>query len=81
MKERELIKELQEKLEWYTLHATEEEYDEKAVESILYLLDMLTPIADEDIPDVNAAWQQKGRGGTSETCRNGGREKNANQAA
>ena len=28
-----LIKELKEKLDWYTLEASDEEYDEKAVES------------------------------------------------
>lgn len=53
-----LIRELKEKLDWYTLYASEEEYDEKAVESILYLLDRAEPIAREDIPAQADAWER-----------------------
>lgn len=53
-----LVRELKEKLDWYTLYASEEEYDEKAVESILYLLDRAEPIAGEDIPAQADAWER-----------------------
>lgn len=52
-----LIKELKEKLDWYTLEASDEEYDEKAVESILYLLDRADPI-EEKIPRQEEAWER-----------------------
>jgi len=53
-----LAEELKKKLEWYTLQASEEEYDEKAVESILYLLDNMKPIKEEDAPQADKAWEQ-----------------------
>ena len=53
----ETIKELQKKLDWYTDEATEEEFDAKEVEAILYLLDKWVPIDEEQIPDVDEAWQ------------------------
>nr|WP_296487795.1 hypothetical protein [uncultured Acetatifactor sp.] len=53
-----LVKELKEKLDWYTLFASEEEYDAGAVESILYLLDRLEPIEENDIPRKSEAWER-----------------------
>lgn len=53
-----LVKELKEKLDWYTLFASEEEYDAGAVESILYLLDRLEPIEETDIPRKSEAWER-----------------------
>ena len=38
-KRNSLESKLREELEWYTMYASDEEYDWKAVESILYLLD------------------------------------------
>ena len=53
-----LVRELKEKLDWYTLFASEEEYDAGAVESILYLLDRLEPIEENDIPRKSEAWER-----------------------
>ena len=53
-----LIKELKEKLDWYTWCASEEEYDAKAVESILYLLDRQQPVEEADIPAKSEAWER-----------------------
>lgn len=53
-----LIKELKEKLDWYTWCASEEEYDAKAVESILYLLDSQQPVEEADIPAKSEAWKR-----------------------
>lgn len=53
-----LVRELKEKLDWYTLFASEEEYDAEAVESILYLLDRLEPIEENDIPRKSEAWER-----------------------
>ncbi len=51
-----LIKGLKDKLEWYTMCAADEEYDEKAVESILYLLDSLEPLEAVEEPEPEEAW-------------------------
>lgn len=51
-----LVKGLRDKLEWYTMSASDEEYDERAVESILYLLDGLAPLEDEEKPEPEEAW-------------------------
>ncbi len=53
-----LKKKLRKKLNWYTMYASGEEYDEKAVESILYLLDTLDPLDEADIPDENMEWEK-----------------------
>ena len=47
-----LEKRLKDELDWYTLYASDEEYDEKAVESILYLLDRWEPLKEETVPPV-----------------------------
>lgn len=52
-----LAKELEEKLDWYITEASEEEYDEKAVEYILYLLDGMEP-SEEEPPGVDDAWNR-----------------------
>lgn len=49
---------LREELEWYTLYASDEEYDEKAVESILYLLDRWEPLEEGTIPPVEESWKR-----------------------
>lgn len=53
-----LERKLKEELNWYILQASEEEYDEKAVESILYLLDRWDPIEDEVVPKKEEAWER-----------------------
>ena len=53
-----LAEELTKKLEWYTLYASEEEYDEKAVESILYLLDSLAPLEETEVSPSEEAWKR-----------------------
>lgn len=53
-----LKRELKEKLDWYTMYASEEEYDEKAVESILYLLDNVDPLEKDSIPSSEEAWER-----------------------
>lgn len=53
-----LEKELRERLEWYASHVGDEEYDEKAVEYILYLLDGLAPLEEGEIPSVEGAWER-----------------------
>lgn len=52
-----LAKELEEKLDWYITEASDEEYDEKAVEYILYLLDGMEP-SKEEPPGVDDAWNR-----------------------
>lgn len=51
-----LVMGLKEKLNWYTMRASDEEYDEKAVESILYLLDQLEPLDKNEMPAADEAW-------------------------
>lgn len=53
-----LEKRLKDELEWYTLYASDEEYDEKAVESILYLLDRWEPLKKETVPPVEESWKR-----------------------
>lgn len=53
----ELLERLQEKLDWYTDEASQEEYDAKAVESILYLLQTMCPVDEDIVPDEEAAWK------------------------
>ena len=53
-----LVRGLREKLDWYTFDASEEEYDEKAVESILYLLDRMEPLKEEEVPKLQKSWKQ-----------------------
>lgn len=53
-----LEKRLKDELEWYTLYASDEEYDEKAVESILYLLDRWEPLKKETVPSVEESWKR-----------------------
>lgn len=52
-----LEKELQERLDWYIAHAYGDEYDEKAVEYILYLLDSVAPLEEGVIPPRGEAWE------------------------
>jgi len=52
-----MVAELRAKLEWYTKEATAEEFDPKAVESILYLLDIYEPLKEEYI-NVEDAWER-----------------------
>lgn len=49
---------LKERLDWYTLYASESEYDVKAVESILYLLDTCEPLEEGIVPPKKEAWQR-----------------------
>lgn len=51
-----LGRDLQAKLDWYISRAGKAEYDEKAVESILYLLDRLAPVEESEAPDVDEAF-------------------------
>lgn len=53
-----LEKELQARLDWYMSHAAGEEYDAKAVESILYLLDRVAPLEDGTVPSGEEAWER-----------------------
>lgn len=53
-----LTRELKKKLDWYVMEASDEEYDEKAVEYILYLLDSLEPFGEEEMPQTNYFWQR-----------------------
>lgn len=53
-----LERKLKEELNWYTLYASEEEYDEKAVESILYLLDRWDPLEEGIVPTEKEAWDR-----------------------
>ena len=46
---------LGEKLKWYMLYASDEEYDEKAVESIMYLLDKWEPLEEGAVPPVDSS--------------------------
>ena len=50
-----LIEELYEKLWWYTYDASEEEFDEKEVDAIVRLLDVLEPIKEETAYEPGAA--------------------------
>ena len=56
--EKMLTKELKEKLDWYTMYASEKEYDEKAVEYILYLLDRIDPLEEGSVPVSDEAWER-----------------------
>lgn len=49
---------LKKMLDWYTFHASDEEYDEKTVEYILNLLDNLDPIEETQIPRRDAEWER-----------------------
>lgn len=51
-----LEKELWARLDWYASRVGSEEYDAKAVESILYLLDGVAPLAEGMVPPVDEAW-------------------------
>lgn len=51
-------KKLTRELDWYTLCASQEEYDEKAVESILYLLDTWDPLEEGTVPSADEAWER-----------------------
>ena len=53
-----LEKGLKEKLNWYTRYASEEEFDEKAVESILYLLDHTDPLEENTLHTPDEAWEK-----------------------
>lgn len=56
-KDDELLKAtLKKKLDWYTLYAAEEEYNEEDVEHILSLLDSLEPLEEGEVPPVEEAW-------------------------
>lgn len=50
-----LIEELYEKLWWYTYDASEEEFDEKEVDAIVRLLDVLEPLKEETAYEPGAA--------------------------
>ncbi|HBA46959.1 MAG TPA: hypothetical protein DCZ91_04005, partial [Lachnospiraceae bacterium] len=58
IKRNSLESKLKKELEWYTLYASDEEYDEKAVESILYLLDRWEPLEEGTIPPVEESWKR-----------------------
>lgn len=47
-KDKQLIKELKDRLQWYTFEATEEEFDVKEVEAIVNLLKVLEPIEEPE---------------------------------
>lgn len=55
-----LIQELYEKLWWYTHEAGDEEFDEKEVDAIVRLLEVLEPLKEDPLcsPDVNAAYER-----------------------
>lgn len=55
-----LIQELYEKLWWYTHEASEEEFNEKEVDAIVQLLDVLEPIREDKVfePGVDAAFER-----------------------
>lgn len=57
IEKRKMIEELYAQLEWYTKEASEEEFDSKAVESILYLLDVYEPM-EETYTNVDEAWER-----------------------
>ena len=58
-KKRELLdSKLREELNWYTLYASDEEYDQKAVDSILYLLDRWEPLKEGTVPPVEESWKR-----------------------
>lgn len=57
IKRNSLKSKLKEELEWYT-YASDEEYDEKAVESILYLLDRWEPLEEGTVPPVEESWKR-----------------------
>lgn len=57
-KKRESLESLREELKWYTLYASDEEYDEKAVESIMYLLDRWEPLEEGTVPPVEESWKR-----------------------
>lgn len=56
--EKMLKRELKDKLDWYTMYASEKEYDEMAVESILYLLDHIEPLEEGSVPPSEEAWER-----------------------
>lgn len=56
--EKMLKRELKNKLDWYTMYASEKEYDEKAVEYILYLLDRIDPLEEGSVPVSDEAWER-----------------------
>ena len=53
-----LAAELKENLDRYILETPQEEYDEKVVESMLYLLDNLEPLDMGQVPDAERAWER-----------------------
>ncbi len=57
IKRNSLKSKLKEELEWYT-YASDEEYDEKAVESILYLLDRWEPLEEGTVPPAEESWKR-----------------------
>lgn len=65
-RDEKLIEELYERLWWYTYEASEEEFDEKEVDAITRLLDVLEPIHDDQAfePGADAAlkrfWERYG---------------------
>ena len=71
-RDEKLIEELYERLWWYTYEASEEEFDEKEVDAITRLLDVLEPVYDDPAyePGADAAlkrfWE---RYGEEEECR------------
>ena len=56
--EKMLKRELKDKLDWYTMYASEKEYDEMVVESILYLLDHIEPLEEGSVPPSEEAWER-----------------------
>ena len=59
-RDEKLIEELYEKLYWYTYEASEEEFDDKEVDAIVRLLDVLDPKEDDpkfpSDPEVAFEW-------------------------
>lgn len=53
MNNRNLVRELRKKLEWYTFEALEEEFNAEEVQNILMLLDRFDPIPEVKRLDVD----------------------------
>lgn len=53
-----LERELKARLEWYAAHVSDEAYDAKAVEYILYLLDSIAPLEEGAVPPKEEAWER-----------------------
>lgn len=66
-RDEKLIRELYEKLNWFTYEATDEEFDPDEVNAILDLLDKLDPLPDSPVPFRKG----KGQSGAGDSCSDG----------